>query len=194
MIGIFEHNEGQTLLGPDDREGLRLQHIATRAELDAAEQANILQAEIWATGRRRDALDEGFLLRLHARMLGEIWSWAGSIRLAETNIGVPPHEIRPSLRNLVADARLWRENNVYPADELAVRFHHRLVAIHPFPNGNGRHARLAADLVALALYRPRFSWGGGAIPDMGATRNRYIAALRAADNHDMDPLLDFARA
>lgn len=149
---------------------------------------------MWAFARRRDVLKESFLLSLHKRMLGQVWRWAGTIRNSDRNIGMAFHQIRPHMRLLVEDVRYWVENGTYPADEIAVRFHHRLVLIHPFPNGNGRHGRLAADLLAVRLDRPRFTWGRASLVESEKTRRQYIAALQAADAHDIRPLLEFARS
>lgn len=184
----------ETLLDPDERRQLLLPHIATRAQLNEAEQENIADATAWAFARRRDVLKESFLLSLHKRMLGQVWRWAGTIRNSDRNIGMAFHQIRPQLRLLIEDTGYWLENGTFPPDEIAVRFHHRLVLIHPFPNGNGRHGRLAADLLAVRLGQARFTWGRVNLVEPEETRRRYIAALRAADAHDIRPLLDFARS
>lgn len=184
----------ETLLDPDERRQLLLPHIATRAQLNEAEQENIADATAWAFARRRDVLKESFLLSLHKRMLGQVWRWAGTIRNSDRNIGIAFHQIRPQLRLLIEDAGYWLENGTFPPDEIAVRFHHRLVLIHPFPNGNGRHGRLAADLLAVRLGQARLTWGRVNLVEPEETRRRYIAALRAADAHDIRPLLDFARS
>jgi Fic-DOC domain mobile mystery protein B len=193
------HDHDATLLDPDERRQLLLPHLATRAQLNEAEQENITDAAVWAFGRSRDVLSEHFLLSLHQRMLGRVWQWAGTIRDTERNIGVAIHQIRPQLRALLDDAAYQVEHATFPPDEIAVRFHHRLVFIHPFPNGNGRHGRLAADLLAVRLGRPRFSWGSeslgtGSLVAIDETRRRYIEALRAADAHAIQPLLEFARS
>jgi len=127
-------------------------------------------------------------------MFGEVWRWAGTFRRTERNIGIEAHRIHHELAVLLDDVRYWVANGTFPPDELAIRFHHRLVAIHPFPNGNGRHARLMADLLVERRGGQPFSWGGGRLADVGALRAAYVAALRAADNHDIGPLLAFARA
>ncbi len=191
---------GATPLDPDEAEGLLHAHVATRAELDELEEANIQIGLEWAIrraitgGRRIDVLSEEFLYALHERMFGEVWSWAGEVRRSEKNIGVERYRIRVEVKNLIDDARVWRERQVYSPDEIAVRFHHRLVAIHPFPNGNGRHARLMADLLALQAGRPAFTWGGGRLTTTSELRTTYIAALRNADGGDLAPLLEFARS
>ncbi len=168
--------------------------ITNREELNEAEQSNILDAEGWAFTRKRDVLDERMLTDLHKRMFGSVWKWAGKFRQTPRNIGVDAHKIGVDLAMLLGDARYWVENQTYPSDEIAARFHHRLVWIHPFPNGNGRHSRLAADLLLIALGQPRFTWGRTNLVDAGATRQQYVAALRAADNHDLGPLLAFVRS
>ena len=152
------------------------------------------RAQDWALGRKRDPLSDKFVRDLHRRMLGEVWRWAGKYRLSERNLGIAFYEIPVAVRQLLDDTKAWIEYKAYPPDEIAVRFHHRLVQIHPFPNGNGRHSRLMADLMAMSFGHERFSWGRGSLRDAGAMRQRYIAALQAADIHDMGPLLAFARA
>ncbi len=139
-------------------------------------------------------LAEEFLYQLHRRMFGSIWRWAGEVRRTNTNIGVDKSVIRVEVRKLIDDARFWRDEAVYGVDEIGVRFHHRLVWIHPFPNGNGRHARLMADLIAEQDGQPRFSWGDGALVSTSDLRAAYIAALREADGGDLAALLAFARS
>jgi Fic-DOC domain mobile mystery protein B len=169
-------------------------HIAYRRELNEAEQENIARAQDWALNRRRDPLSEKFVKDLHRRMFGDVWRWAGRLRMSERNLGIVFHEIPVALRQLLDDTRAWIEYRTYPPDEIAVRFHHRLVLIHSFPNGNGRHARLMADLLVMRLGGERFSWGSANLQDAGTVRQRYIAALRAADDQDIGPLLAFARS
>jgi len=190
---LFVEPENATLLTPDERRGLIPSHIAYRHELNAAEQCNILLGQSWALGRKRDVLTENFLKELHRRMLGDVWRWAGSYRKAERNIGIAFWEIPVAIRELLADARTWIEYESYAADEIAVRCHHRLVYIHPFPNGNGRHARLIADLLIMQMGGARFSWGRESLRDAGETRRKYIAALQAADKHEVRALVEFAR-
>jgi Fic-DOC domain mobile mystery protein B len=191
---LLEQDDASTPLTPDEREGLIPSYITLRRELNEAEQANILEAEGWAFARKRNVLDENFLTNLHKRMFGRVWRWAGQFRRTERNIGIDPYRIQTDLRQLLDDCRYWIEHATYEPDEIAARFHHKLVFIHPFPNGNGRHARLATDLLLVKLGRPRFSWGQVNLIDPGETRQRYVAALRAADNHDIGPLLEFVRS
>jgi len=190
---LFEEPEDATPLTAEERADLIPAHIAFRTELNDAEQENILRGQDWALRRRRDVLTEKFISDLHRHMLGDVWRWAGRFRTSEKNLGIPYYEIPVALRKLLDDTKAWVEHGAYPPDEIAVRFHHRLVQIHPFPNGNGRHARLMADLLVMRFGRDRFSWGSAKLQDSGALRRAYITALQAADNHDIGPLLAFAR-
>lgn len=194
MTDLFAQPDDATPLDADEREGLLQTWITTRADLNEAEQANIDAAVAWTARRRNtEILTEGFVFELHRRMLGDVWSWAGTTRKTDKNIGVDARQIHLRLGALLRDARYWIEQKALAPDEIAVRLHHGLVAIHPFPNGNGRHARLIADLQIEELGEPSFTWGGGTLRDIGLLRGEYIAALRAADTHDMAPLLAFAR-
>lgn len=188
-------DDAATPLTNDERVGLIPSWVTFRHELNEVEQANIARGAQWGLRqRRRDLLDEKFVRDLHKRMFGDIWAWAGSYRHTERNIGVPAWRIAIDLRDLIDDARLWVEQAVYDPDELAVRFHHRLVAIHPFPNGNGRHARLMADLLVARLGGAAFTWGGVSLASAGEVRSRYVEALRLADRHDVAALIAFARS
>ena len=195
MSDLFEPpDDAATPLTPEEMRELIPSHIAYRRELNEAEQENIARGQEWALSRQRDLLSEKFVTDLHRQMFGDVWRWAGRFRTSDRNIGIAYWEIRVALRQLLDDTKARIECTAYPPDEIAVRFHHRLVHIHPFPNGNGRHSRLMADLVVMTFGRERFSWGRESLRDAGAMRQRYIAALQAADNHDMGPLLEFARA
>jgi Fic-DOC domain mobile mystery protein B len=189
---------GQTPLDPDDAEALIPSWVSTRGDLDRAEQENILRAEAWARGRTfrlPRLLAERFVRQLHRRMFGEVWRWAGSYRTSNKNIGIDYWRIADEIGQLLGDSLYWVENEVYEPNELAVRFHHRLVAIHPFPNGNGRLSRTAADLLVEALGGERFSWGASlAAKDPSVARRTYIEALQAADRGDIADLLAFARS
>ncbi len=195
MRDLFERtDDAATPLTPEEMRDLIPAHISYRSELNEAEQENILRAQEWALGRRHDLLSEKFLKNLHRQMLGDVWRWAGKFRTSQRNIGIDYWEISVTLRQLLDDAQAWMQNQTYPPDEIAVRLHHRLVQIHPFPNGNGRHSRLMADLLVLQLGRERFSWGRESLRSAGLARKRYIEALQTADQHDISPLLVFARA
>lgn len=193
----FEEPEGATQLDPDEIEGLKFQHITTRGELDELEQANITQGLRWlARQRGGDLLTDEFIRKLHKQLFGDVWGWAGTYRLREKNIGIDPVQINVQLRNLLDDARYWVENQTYDPLEAASRFHHRMVQIHPFPNGNGRHARISADVYLEKYFdHPRIEWASGF--DLQADNDRrtaYIAALRAADAFNFEPLLRFVGA
>ena len=194
MTDLFEEPDDATPLTEEEKRGLVPAHITYRRELNQAEQENIARAQDWALNRRRDPVSEKFIKDLHGHMLGDVWRWAGEFRTSERNLGIPFYEIPVALRQLLDDTKAWIEYKAYPPDEIAVRFHHRLVQIHAFPNGNGRHARLMADLLVMSLSGERFSWGRANLQDAGAVRRSYITALQAADNHDIGPLLAFARS
>jgi len=197
---LFDRDDdANTPLTAEECEQLIPSYITLRHELNEAEQVNIGAAQRWADARRRDArrrdiLDRDFLSELHQRMFGDVWRWAGQYRTTARNIGVEAYRITMDVQQAIDDARYWVEHDTYPPDEIAVRFSHRLVAIHPFPNGNGRLSRLVGDLLARQLGQPPLTWGQGNLINDGETRARYIEALRAADNNDIGPLLLFARS
>ena len=185
---------GATPLDPDEAAGLRPTSIATRGELDAFEQANILDAEQWASKRKHnDILSDEFIRELHRRMFDQVWSWAGKYRTSDKNIGVPWPQVPVKVRELCDNTRYQVEHATYAWDERGARFHHRLVAIHPFPNGNGRHARLMTDVLLFNHDQPLFTWGARSAGPVAETRERYLAALRAADDLDYTALIAFVR-
>jgi Fic-DOC domain mobile mystery protein B len=194
---IFTEPEGATPLDPDESAGLKFKHVATRGELNELEQANIEQGLRWASRRRGgDVLTDDFLRKLHVRLFGEVWKWAGTFRRTEKNIGIDPLHIATQLRLHLDNARYWSEHDIYAPMEAAARFHHRLVQIHLFPNGNGRHARIATDLFLGDYYKhPPIPWASGTdlLAD-SARRTAYIAALRAADGGDFTALLAYVAA
>ena len=200
---LFVEPEGATPLDPEDAAQLIPTWVATRADLNAVEQANIGQAIVWASSRNgpttlADLLSEQMMREIHARMFGDVWKWAGMYRKHDTNLGVYWPYIQTHVRDLVADIAVQTADAdalPWSPDELAVRFHHRLVVVHPFPNGNGRHARLAADLLVSRLGRPVFTWGAEDLSSPGESRSSYLAALRHADeSSDYQPLTSFARS
>jgi Fic-DOC domain mobile mystery protein B len=192
----MEYPEGATPLEDDELAGLIPGHIVTRGELDTWEALNIDKARRWLKrAKLRDILSEPFVRQLHEKMFDDTWDWAGVYRQTEKNLGVEVWRIRDEVPKLCGDAEYWIKHQVYPPDETAVRFHHKLVWIHPFPNGNGRHARLMADLLAeRVLDRPAFSWGGASLEKEGKLRKKYIDALHDADHYEFGPLLSFARS
>ncbi len=186
--------KGATPLDPDEMEGLKFKHVTTRDQLDHLEQANIESGLRWLSRRRSlDILNEKFVRELHRHLLGEVWTWAGTFRTTEKNIGIDPVQITVQLKTLLDDVKFWIENDTYRPVELAARFHHRLVSIHVFPNGNGRHARIIADVVLSKLLNSSpIDWAGGFdLQEMNERRNAYLQALREADKGDYIPLLDF---
>lgn len=198
MTDLFQEPEDATPLAPEEREGLKQSWITHRGDLNEAEQANILKGIAWVKRRRElavnDLLDDKFALLLHKNIFGDVWTWAGAYRLTERNIGIEAYRIPIEVRGMFDDVRYRVEHSSHSPDEIAVRLHHRLAAIHPFPNGNGRHARLMADVLIERFGSKPFSWGGGSLTDTGTLRARYVAALQAADGHDIGPLLAFARS
>lgn len=198
VTDLFQEPDDATPLAPVEREGLKQTWITHRRDLNEAEQENIIKGAAWARRRRGlkapELLDDGFALALHKRMFADVWKWAGAYRQTERNLGIVAHRIPVEVRTLFDDVRYWLGNETYPPDEIAVRLHHRLVAIHPFPNGNGRHARLMADLLIEKLGGEPFSWGSQSLADEGELRTRYIGALQAADGHDIGLLITFARS
>jgi Fic-DOC domain mobile mystery protein B len=198
VTDLFQEPDDATPLEPEERDALLQSWITHRRDLNEAEQENIVKGAAWARSRRSrkaaDLLTVDFALSLHKRMFGDVWSWAGAYRQTARNIGIDAYRIPADMPMMFDDIGYWVEHGTYPPDETAVRLHHRLVAIHPFPNGNGRHARLMADLLIERLGGKTFTWGGGSLADVGKLRARYVEALRAADNHDIGPLLAFARS
>ena len=192
MADIFTSDDNSTPLTPEEREGLKPKWITLRRELNEFETRNILDAEIWlATHKQHDVLNDTFLMKLHKRMFGQVWKWAGEYRNTERNIGVTPYQIPVKLKALFDDVKFWIENHTFPDLEIAVRLHHRLVLIHPFPNGNGRISRLMADLLMQQLGEPRLYWGDGNLTDITELRKKYIDALHAADAGDYSGLIKF---
>jgi len=190
-------NPGNTPISTDELADL-IPNLASQAELNEWERENILQAARWALDKKswnsKGIATEPFVRELHGRMFSETWKWAGRYRQSEKNIGVLVHEIQERLGELLGDVRFWIDHQTYTVDEIAVRFHHRLVFIHPFPNGNGRHARLIADILVSKLGGKIFSWGSAEITEISSVRTRYLTALREADKEDYTALLKFARS
>ncbi|MCK4539513.1 MAG: mobile mystery protein B [Candidatus Krumholzibacteria bacterium] len=198
----MNYPEGASPLSPDELKGLLIPTISNRDELDRWEQDNILKAIDWTDKVEPDEiLSESFMKRLHKEMFGDVWGWAGEFRRSNKNIGVDWKDISVELKKLLDDVRRRLENDSSSVadslspDDMGARFHHRLVQIHLFPNGNGRHARLAADLLMEKLMGGRrFSWGGKNLSDEGECRSRYIDALRKADTGDYAALIEFVRS
>lgn len=192
----FDYINGQTPLEEDEKEGLLISTIATRGELDEFEQQNIEQAVLWTLNRSFKAevvFTEDFLKAVHKRMYGNVWAWAGEFRKTNKNIGVDKWQITTDLRTLLDDVRFWYANSIYHPDECAIRFKHRLVSIHCFSNGNGRHSRLMADILIEKIFKqPVFTWGARNLAKQGDQRTAYLTAIKAADYGDILPLIAFA--
>ena len=193
MIQGMQYPDGATPLDPNELGGLKHKHITKQIELNQLEQANIESGLRWLGRQRADVLSDGFATTLHARLFGDVWDWAGTFRKTGTSIGIDPVHIPVELRTLMVDAKYWASNKTYQPSEAAARFHHRLVKIHPFPNGNGRHARIMADAMLDRVYKAKpIEWAGGHdLQKIGERRTAYIAALKAADRGDINPLLQF---
>ncbi len=192
----FEYPSGATPLDPNEIDGLIPSHISTQSELNEWEANNILKAENWLFSKTSHGnfLTIDFVKLLHKKMFDETWTWAGQFRSTERNIGVQPYKIASDLNDLLEDVRCQIINQSFPFDEIAYRFHHRLVVIHPFPNGNGRHARLMTDLLLAQAGQPRFTWGRQKLESEGPIRKQYISALKKADRHDYSALAEFVRS
>lgn len=202
MTDLIAEPEDATPLSWAERQGLLVPAL-TRADLNRVEAENITKAVSWLfLSRRRlrpdSVADEEWLRRLHRRMYGDVWAWAGRYRTDDRNIGVPYWQIRVDMRNVLDDVAAWLGDTSasrYGPDECAIRFGYRLVVIYPFPNGNGRWSRLASDALIVALGGARFTWGGSSLTTQGIMRRMYIAALQAADTRgDLGPLMAFARS
>jgi Fic-DOC domain mobile mystery protein B len=193
-----DYIDGQTPLNEEEQNGLLIPSITTREELDEFEQLNIEKAIQWTFGKKWKAeqlFSEKFVKDLHKRMYGEVWKWAGAFRESEKNLGIKSYLIPTELKVLLDDALFWVENDTYSPDELAIRFKHRLVSIHCFSNGNGRHSRLMADLIMEKLFNATFfSWGSSNLVKATETRKAYIKAVKMADKQDLQPLIVFAKS
>lgn len=188
----MDYPEGATPLDPDEMTGLKFKHIETREQLDQMEQANIQAGLLWLKNyHQNDILTLSFCQMLHKQLFGHVWQWAGVFRQTEKNIGIAPFQISVALYDLFADTTTWIEFNSYSVKEIALRFHHRLVFIHPFVNGNGRHARIMTDYLLQQYFGyAGLNWAGQDLQQVSQQRQSYIQALRQADAHDFQGLLD----
>lgn len=198
-MGIeFVYEDGQTPLNEEEKEGLLVKSITTHSELDEHEQLNIEEAVEWTIKKKlkkEKILSEEFVKALHKKMFGKVWRWAGQFRNSEKNIGVSWIYVGIELKNLLDDTLFWIENDTYPPDEIAIRFKHRLVNIHCFPNGNGRHSRIMADVIIESIFDKQiFSWNHSNMVKADETRKEYIRSIREGDKGDIEPLITFARS
>lgn len=194
----IDYPAGATPLDPNEMDGLIPDYITTQGELNELERANILEATAWAHGRKHsDYLNATFAMDLHKRMFGQVWRWAGTPRKTNKTIGVFKERIGEELAQLFGDAKYWIENQTFEWAELGARVHHRLVWIHVFANGNGRHARLFTEILLQSNAQEPFSWGmrstSGVFEAEGALRETYVSALKKADAGDFSDLCKFVR-
>ena len=192
----LQYSEGQTPLDGEEREGLKIPTINTQADLDQFEQLNVEKAVAWsltAKVKAEEVLTEEFIKELHKRMFGEVWKWAGRFRQSNKNLGIEWTKISVELRSLIDDTKFWIEQETYPPTEIAIRFKYRIVSIHCFPNGNGRHSRLMADLIMQFIFsKEPFNWQRSNMVKADRIRTTYIQALQSADKGNIGPLVEFA--
>ena len=193
----LDYNDGQTPLDEEEKEGLRIKSITTQTELDEFEQLNIEKAVEWTIHTKlspEKILTERFVKDLHKKMYGDVWKWAGEFRKTEKNLGIPWTQIGIELRKLLDDTKYWTVNKAFSPEEIAIRFKHRIVSIHCFANGNGRHSRMMADIIMESIFgREIFSWHQSNMVKASETRKKYINALKEADKGNIAPLLEFAK-
>ncbi|MEN8186106.1 MAG: mobile mystery protein B [Bacteroidota bacterium] len=193
----LQYTDGQTPLDEEEKRGLKIKSITTQGELDELEQLNIEKAVEWTIHtnlKPERILTEKFVKDLHKKMYGDVWKWAGGFRKSDKNIGIEWTKIGIELKCLIDDTKYWIDNNTFSPEEISIRFKHRIVAIHCFPNGNGRHSRMMADIIMESIFgKEIFSWHQSNMVKSDSIRKKYIAALRKADNGDIDPLIEFAK-
>lgn len=193
---LLRNTFGTTLLDPNEIDGLLPEHITTQNELNEWEQSNILEAKLWLNNKRittQEILGQLFIRNLHRKMFGKTWGWAGEFRKSNKNIGCEWFVVSTSLKQLFDDIFFQILHETYSLDEIATRFHHRVVYIHPFPNGNGRLARIVTDLLLVSHKHKAFSWGKNSPHSKEDIRKQYITALKAADKSDYSLLINFVR-
>ncbi|MEY2595312.1 MAG: hypothetical protein RI965_584 [Bacteroidota bacterium] len=188
----------QTPLSEEEREGLKLTFISSKKELNEFEQQNIEEAMLWLVRKSLSAnniLTQKFICKLHERMFYNVWSWAGKFRTTDKNIGIHHKEINVALKILCDDVLYWINHKIFEPEEIAIRFKHKLVSIHCFPNGNGRHSRLMADIVIEKIFKQQvFTWGIDLKESNQSIREAYIKSIRDADQNNYKPLLKFSRS
>ncbi|AWV97041.1 mobile mystery protein B [Arcticibacterium luteifluviistationis] len=193
----YTYKDGQTPLDEEEKEGLKIKSISTQGELDEFEQMNIEKAVEWTIHTKfkpEKILTEKFVKNLHKRMYGDVWKWAGEFRRTEKNIGISWTQIGIELKNLLDDTTYWIGNKTFSPEEVAIRFKHRIVSIHCFPNGNGRHSRIMADIIMESIFKNEiFSWQQSNMVRANETRKKYITALKEADNGNIATLIKFAK-
>jgi len=193
----LEYQDGQTPIDEDEKKGLLIKSITTNGELNEHEQLNIENAVEWIIQTKFNPdkiLTEQFIKKVHKKMYSDVWKWAGEFRKSEKNIGVEWINISVELKYLLDDTKYWIENKIYSPDEIAIRFKHRLVKIHCFPNGNGRHSRIMADIIIESVFgKDIFTWNNSNMIKPDETRKKYITAVKEGDQGNIKPLIEFAR-
>ena len=193
----LNYKDGQTPLNENEIEGLLIDTITTQEELDEHEQLNIEQAVQWIILNKfklETILTEKFIKKVHKKMFDNTWRWAGIFRKSEKNLGVEWIKIGIELKYLIDDTKYWIENKTFSADQIAIRFKHRIVQIHCFSNGNGRHSRIMADIIIEMIFKKYiFTWHYSNMVKGDAIRKKYIIAVQEADKGNIYPLIDFAR-
>ncbi len=193
----LKYSDGQTPLDEEEKEGLKIRSVTTQQELDEFEQLNIEKAIEWTIHNNlkpEKILTEKFIKDSHKKMFGDVWQWGGEFRKSDKNLGIHWPQISIELKKLLDDTQFWIENNTYSPEEISIRFKHRLVAIHCFPNGNGRHSRLMADIIMESVFgQDSFSWHRSNMVKADETRKKYISTLKEADNGNIKPLIEFAK-
>ena len=194
---IIDYIDGQTPIDEEEKEGLRIKSITTRAELDEFEQYNIEKAIEWTIGKKWNSdfiLSEDFIKQLHYKMFCDVWTWAGEFRKTNKNMGVAFYQIPTSLKQLIDNSKYWLENKTYNDDEFAIRFKHQIVSIHCFSNGNGRHSRLMADIIISQIFKKAvFNWSMNSLNKDVENRTLYLQAIKKADKGDISELITYAR-
>jgi Fic-DOC domain mobile mystery protein B len=182
---------------PFDVDGLRLTHLRTREAIYDAEAENILLAYQKYLRRRlspnRAWFTEGFVRQVHRDMLGAVWEWGGRYRETELTIGVPAHQIREEIAKLCDDRLFWDKDKNMPIIERAARLHARLAWIHPFRNGNGRHARLITDIFLYSHRHALPEWPHSELIQEGTPREEYLVAMKQADRGNFESLITFTK-
>ncbi|MEM0517351.1 MULTISPECIES: mobile mystery protein B [Aequorivita] len=193
----LQDQDSQTPLDEEEKEGLKIKSITTQKELDQFEQLNIEKAVEWtihANLKPEKILTEKFIKDFHKRMYGDVWKWAGEFRKTDKNIGIHWSQIGVELKKLIDDTKYWIKNKTYSPEEIAIRFKHRIVSIYCFPNGNGRHSRMMADIIIESIFKKDiFSWHNSNMTSVDDTRKKYITALQAADDGNIKPLIKFSK-
>lgn len=178
----FKDRDGQTPLPPELQKGLKLKHIQNMGELDEFEEKNIAEGLVWLKKNNENYRQYNFWEKLHKKLFGNVWSWAGKLRDHELDnpYFLLPHHIRPALKTLEDDFEYWLKKREISFNEIAARFHERIETIHPFPNGNGRFGRILVEHFCLKEKAEVPKWGMAIKNDPKLRREKYIDALDEA--------------